>query len=82
VNNGRSVSFWKDIWIGEKPLCISYPVLFHLCSNQKCSVYDIAQRGWVVPFKIRLHGVLRDEWYQLAAILNRVGLSDEKDQPF
>jgi hypothetical protein len=54
VNNGRSVSFWKDLWIEDKPLCLAYPVLFDLCSNKKCSVYEIAQNDQVVPFKIRL----------------------------
>jgi hypothetical protein len=35
VNNGRNASFWKDLWIGDKPLCLAYPVLLDLCSNQK-----------------------------------------------
>jgi hypothetical protein len=83
LNNGGNVSFWKDSWIGDKPLCVSYPVLFDLCTNQNCSVvYEIAQNEWVAPFKIRLQGVLRDQWYQLATTLNSVTLNNEKDQPY
>jgi hypothetical protein len=42
VNNGRNVSF---LWIGDKPMCIVYPMLFDLCSCKKCPVYEIAQKA-------------------------------------
>jgi hypothetical protein len=79
VNNGRSVSFWQDVWLEEKPLCIIYPVLFELCLRPNCLVADMAATEWVVEFKVRLQGILRDQWYQLAAKLNLVSLNDEKD---
>jgi hypothetical protein len=79
VNNGKSVSFWQDVWLEEKPLCIIYPVLFDLCLHRNCSVAEVAANEWVIGFKIRLQLILRDQWYQLTAKLNLVSLSDEND---
>jgi hypothetical protein len=79
VNNGKSVSFWQDVWLEEKPLCIIYPVLFDLCLHRNCSVAEVAANEWVIGFKIRLQLILRDQWYQLTAKLNLASLSDEND---
>jgi hypothetical protein len=79
INNGTSVSFWLDQWLGDKPLCVSYPILYDLCLNQKASVLEVAESGWVVRFKIRLQGIVRDLWYELAARLNEVFLNQDKD---
>jgi hypothetical protein len=46
----------KDLWIGDKPMCLAYPMLFDLCNNKKSAVYEMAQKSWVVPFRIRLQG--------------------------
>jgi hypothetical protein len=34
INNGRSISLWLDVWLGDKPLCTTYPILYELCLNQ------------------------------------------------
>jgi hypothetical protein len=44
-------------------------------------VYEVARNDWVIQFKVRLHGILREQWYQLAAKLNRGNLNNEKDIP-
>jgi hypothetical protein len=31
LNNGRHISFWKDVWLGDNPLCSTYPILFDIC---------------------------------------------------
>jgi hypothetical protein len=54
VNNGKMMSFWRDLWTGDMPLCRKYPILFDLCENQDCSVYDVAREGLVIRFKVRL----------------------------
>lgn len=38
VGNGRDTSFWKDWWIGEKPLYIKYPRIFSLKANKEITV--------------------------------------------
>jgi hypothetical protein len=35
----------------------------------------------VVDFRVRLHGVIRELWYCLAATLNNVNLNDEVAYP-
>jgi hypothetical protein len=34
---------------------------------------------WVIRFRARLHGMLRDQWYNLAARLNAVSMNEEAD---
>jgi hypothetical protein len=43
-------------------------------------MYDVAVNNWNVEFQIRLHGELRDQWYELASKLNVVTLGEEKDK--
>jgi hypothetical protein len=70
LNNGKLVSFWLDPWLDDKPLCTYYPILYDLCLNAKSSVYGVHNEGWVVPFKIILPPIIRDQWYTLAGKLN------------
>jgi hypothetical protein len=82
LNNGRYISFWKDVWLDYTPLCLRYPILYDLCLDQNCSVSEVAQKGWVVDFRVRLHGDIREQWYCLAAVLNNVNMNNEKDVPY
>jgi hypothetical protein len=42
-------------------------------------VYEIKEKGWVIQFKVRLQGIIRAQWYELATKLNRVTLDEEVD---
>jgi hypothetical protein len=81
LNNGKMICFWLDPWLKEKPLCVIYPMLYDLCLNPKSSVHDVYQSEWVIPLKIILLPIFRDQWYLLAGKLNEVVLNDEKDKP-
>jgi hypothetical protein len=61
VHNGRSVSFWMDRWLGDKPLCHEYPILYEACSHKNSSVHEVAEAEWVVRFNFRLQGVVRGQ---------------------
>ncbi|RVW35544.1 DDT domain-containing protein DDR4 [Vitis vinifera] len=37
----RDVSFWKDTWCGDAPLCVSFPPLFTLADPKEASVKDV-----------------------------------------
>jgi hypothetical protein len=56
------------------------PCLYDLYSKQKCSVYEVAAMGWNVEFKVRLQGILGEQWYELASKLNGVVLNGERDR--
>jgi hypothetical protein len=80
LGNGRLISFWLDTWLGGEPLCRSYPILYELAKEKKCCVYDVANAGWVVHFRLRLPPIIRDQWYHLAEKLDNVRLSDSNDK--
>jgi hypothetical protein len=40
-------SFWRDL-------------LYELASDKKCYVADVRGRDWVIQFRIRLQGIIRD----------------------
>jgi hypothetical protein len=79
INNGKAVSFWLDAWLGADPLCKQYPVLYDLCEDQRCSVSEVAEGGWLIQFKIRIPPLVRERWYDLAARLNNVNVNDIND---
>ena len=41
VGNGQMVSFWKDTWCGDTPLCASFPSLFALAKPKETWVKDV-----------------------------------------
>ena len=41
VGNGRRIKFWKDIWCGDEPLCVSFPSLYALAVFKDAWVKDV-----------------------------------------
>ncbi|RVW94842.1 putative ribonuclease H protein [Vitis vinifera] len=41
VGNGKRIKFWKDIWCGDEPLCVSFPSLFALAVSKDAWVKDV-----------------------------------------
>jgi hypothetical protein len=59
ISNGQRVSFWLDPWLEDVPLCQAFPLLFEEALDQKCSVWEVKEQGWVINFRTRLQGVIR-----------------------
>ena len=59
VGNGRRVSFWRDRWCGDSPLCVSFPSLFALSAEKEVWVADVwdpsAEGGWSPYFSRALN---------------------------
>ncbi|GJZ11649.1 RNA-directed DNA polymerase, eukaryota, reverse transcriptase zinc-binding domain protein, partial [Tanacetum coccineum] len=36
IGNGMTIRFWKDLWLGDEPLCSRYNRLFRLDINENC----------------------------------------------
>ncbi|XP_057793215.1 uncharacterized protein LOC131009826 [Salvia miltiorrhiza] len=56
VGNGREVSFWGEIWVGDSPLKILFPRLFNLSLFKDGKVEGAGkwtEEGWVWEFKWR-----------------------------
>jgi hypothetical protein len=66
IKNGKCVSFWLDPWLKNAPLCQMYPLLYDLALSKNCSVAEVKEKGWVIQFKVRLQGVLRDTRWHLS----------------
>jgi hypothetical protein len=45
-------------------------------------VRDVEENGWVIQFKIRLQGLIREQWYELTMKLNNVHLNDERGEVY
>ena len=41
VSNGREMSFWKDRWMGDQPLAITFPRLFSISLHKEAKVRDV-----------------------------------------
>ena len=41
VGNGKMIKFWKDIWCGDEPFCVSFPSLFALAVSKDAWVKDV-----------------------------------------
>ncbi|PWA72892.1 hypothetical protein CTI12_AA264760 [Artemisia annua] len=40
IGNGSTTRFWLDRWVGNAPLCFTFPRLFRLDSQPQCYVSD------------------------------------------
>jgi hypothetical protein len=36
----KKTLFWKDEWIGEKPICMMAPVLYEWCPQKDITVHE------------------------------------------
>jgi hypothetical protein len=46
VDNGSSTLFWKDWWVGEDRLCVSFRRLFKLAENKLMTIAHMFILGW------------------------------------
>ncbi|PWA36201.1 RNA-directed DNA polymerase, eukaryota, Reverse transcriptase zinc-binding domain protein [Artemisia annua] len=85
VGNGANIRLWIDKWIGEEPLCSTYPALFKLERHKDCLIKDRCTGNgrfsqwewkWISPPSNT------NELYQLQEMLSQlrsVILTNEKD---
>jgi hypothetical protein len=46
-----SISFWNDLWIGEKPLSVRFPSLFQKSLDTDITIAQAyTEEGWWIPF--------------------------------
>ncbi|GJW08951.1 RNA-directed DNA polymerase, eukaryota [Tanacetum coccineum] len=56
IGNGRSTSFWKDLWIGDCRLCDKFPRLYALDVNKECSVTSKMSDSFTSSFRRVIRG--------------------------
>ncbi|PVH64222.1 hypothetical protein PAHAL_2G217500 [Panicum hallii] len=80
VRNGKKARFWLDVWLGECPLKICFPILYDACLQQTWSAYQVLHEG-VVDLTFRRAFGEREllEWEQLLGMVEGFVLTHEAD---
>jgi hypothetical protein len=81
VNNGKNTQFWKDTWIGELPLKLSYLKLYKYSRDKEYLVSNCCEGGvWFMDFKRPLTPVEAAQWETMVGRLNEVHLNEGGDK--
>jgi hypothetical protein len=80
VGNGRKCFFWHDVWLGDCPLKIQFPVLFSCCGQPDGTVAEVFDgQRWVLSFNRSLDHMGVAEWQAMNILLSGVVISDQED---
>ncbi|GJV97810.1 RNA-directed DNA polymerase, eukaryota [Tanacetum coccineum] len=83
IGNGRSTSFWKDLWIGDCRLCDKFPRLYALDVNKECSVTSKMSDSFTSSFRRVIRGGIEStQLSDIMSILGLVILSSNEDRYF
>ncbi|GJW82331.1 hypothetical protein Tco_0146306 [Tanacetum coccineum] len=83
VGKGTCTSFWKDLWIGDNLLKLSFPRLFALEENKDISVADKMNTSISSSFRRHVRGGVESQQLdQLSLLLDTVILSNMDDRWF
>ncbi|KAJ4747435.1 RNA-directed DNA polymerase (reverse transcriptase)-related family protein [Rhynchospora pubera] len=82
LGNGRVVSFWNDIWVGDCSLASCFSYLYKICSNRECTVAEVVvTHGRNLLFQRSLTGMLLHDFYELLDVIQNTVISPEEDEP-
>lgn len=79
VRSGRQTRFWKDVWLDECPLSVSFPRIFRVCRDRDISVALAGVSDWNLSIRRAFGETEMKEWSELREKLAAVNLSDEDD---
>ena len=81
MRNGQRTAFWLDWWIGDEPLCKSFPRLFAVCSDPQIHVAEVfAPNSEGISFRRVLDQEGLAQWHGLVALSDSVVLSEGHDE--
>jgi hypothetical protein len=80
AGNGRKCFFWHDVWLGDCPLKIQFPVLFSCCGQPDGTVAEVFDgQRWDLSFNRSLEHMGVAEWQAMNILLSGVVISDQED---
>ena len=81
VGNGERVRFWKDTWLGDKPLASQYPTLYRIVHRKEVSVASVLSSAPPINLSFRrtLNGNRWNRWLHLVARLMEIQLNEDQD---
>ena len=81
IGNGDRTSFWNDLWLGDKQLSETFPILFNLSHGKNVSVAKVFLEVWeVLNFRRNLWGELADMLLTLKELCMGVQLTQTEDR--
>jgi hypothetical protein len=79
IKDGTNTRFWEDTWLGDKPLKVTYPSLYHIAQDSKVTISKVMSS---VPLNISFRRSLVDnnirQWLHLVPRVSNVVLVDGK----
>jgi hypothetical protein len=84
VGNGKSTSFWNNIWCDSEPLSTRYPNLFNIAYDKNITVEKALSSDFqLLTFRRRLLGDLASDHSNLIAQCNSTEIfNDDDDKTF
>jgi mannosylglycoprotein endo-beta-mannosidase len=84
LGNGLSIRFWKEVWIGDSPLCLMFPRLFSLSLQKDACIGELLladgeRRRWNFNWRRNLFQWEVDRVNVLVGLLVNVNLSHLED---
>lgn len=79
VKNGKSILFWKDTWLFDSPLCVSYPDLFKLCEQPDILVSSVMNDINHISFLRWLPPDLELEWNHIVQEMLKIQTNSMDD---
>lgn len=62
LKQGDVVRLWKDKIRGEVPFSEQFPELYDICQLQDCTVAEVVDNNFMLPFRRNLQGILNTQW--------------------
>ena len=85
VGDGRSTSFWHDVWCGDESFSEKFGALMSHCKDDKLSVHDAVTGGLQASLAPRLTPLAASELNAVSGITSGLALtasSDTRHSPF
>nr|GFB40227.1 RNA-directed DNA polymerase, eukaryota [Tanacetum cinerariifolium] len=83
VGNGRSTSFWNDLWLGDSCLRYMFPLVYTLDNDKECTVADKLHAPFASFLRRDVRGGIESlQLSQILELINMVSLSSLEDRRF
>ncbi|GJQ96540.1 hypothetical protein Tco_0007679 [Tanacetum coccineum] len=81
VGNDIDSRFWSDIWCGEQPLKVTFPLIYLLDSDKNCNIASrVCLNDWSSVLRHSPRGgVESNQFCDLLNIIRGISLSDQRD---
>lgn len=81
LHNGKSIQFWRDVWLGQVPLNVRFPRLFCCNEQQQALMCEVLlEDGPCLSFKRSFGEAESEEWQELLQVLSSVRLVAGRDE--